>query len=112
MRIPRLGRLKALLANYEHRPVEKKFFCPVCETKVSDFEPLSESYLKNLQDNLHIHPFFAYETLNVFHYNCPNCKAGDRDRLHAIFLRDKFATLDKSKPFKLIDIAPNKALTN
>jgi len=102
--------LKKLLGTAPASAGDKKFLCPVCNNNVEAFNRLSDYYLQNFQEHLHIHPFLAYETLNVFQYSCPVCQSSDRDRLYALYLSRKFAELDKNKKYEFVDIAPAPAL--
>jgi SAM-dependent methyltransferase len=48
------------------------------------------------------------ETLNHTAYECPNCRATDRDRLYALFISKRVA---KSEPLDLLEIAPSRQLS-
>ncbi len=83
--------------------------CPVCDTRVSAFEPLPKFYVENLQK--HGFPFGPdeSETCNYEAYSCPSCGASDRDRLCALFLRDYLANLEGHE--RIIDFAPSPSLS-
>lgn len=51
----------------------------------------------------------AFETLNVAAYSCPCCGTADRNRLSALGLKKKLPRRPRV-PFRLLDIAPSKAL--
>jgi SAM-dependent methyltransferase len=91
------------------------FQCPVCDTRVSAFEPLHEHYRRAFAD--HGTPFQLedFETLNVEGYSCPRCGAADRDRLYALFVRKAFPRRAKTmerRPFRILDFAPAKPLAD
>jgi SAM-dependent methyltransferase len=87
----------------------KKYFCPVCKTKVRRFKPISEDYLATLDKHQYIFSIFSAETFNLLHYTCPNCYASDRYRLYALYI-DR--ALDGTEErLKFIDFAPDKAFS-
>jgi predicted SAM-dependent methyltransferase len=86
-------------------------YCPVCFSEIEEFAPLSSSFFKKLHENQHIHPVFLSETINLFEYSCPKCFSSDRDRLYALFIRDKLP-IKNDKTCNIVDIAPSKPLSN
>lgn len=93
-----LSRFKLLL---------KQYHCPVCQTNVEGFEPISPYYVDTANSHDFIYSFKDFETLNLEHYTCPNCKSSDRDRLYALF----FSQLHKTTPVSsMLDFAPAKAI--
>jgi hypothetical protein len=84
------------------------YYCPVCETRVGGFVPLTSFYFKEWQT----HGFKASETeaetLNAEQYTCPRCGAPDRSRLYALYLRERMAEVPGD--FKLVDFAPSAPL--
>ena len=52
------------------------------------------------------------ETLNLFAYSCPSCKASDRSRLYALFFDEELRSRSVSAPFELVDFAPEAALAS
>lgn len=54
---------------------------------------------------------FNDETINILKYSCPICDASDRDRLYALYFKNKFDVIDKSKRYKFIDFAPTYTLS-
>ncbi len=48
------------------------------------------------------------ETLNHAAYECPNCRATDRDRLYALFVGKRVA---RSESLELLEIAPSRQLS-
>jgi len=91
------------------RAYSSALFCPVCERGVERFNPLSVHYLDEW--NRHGHESGGYETCNVESYSCPVCGASDRDRLYALYLRERLPRHPKS-PFVLIDFAPSEPLSS
>ncbi|MDX2003056.1 MAG: methyltransferase domain-containing protein [Chitinophagales bacterium] len=78
--------------------------CTVCGAKVLEFKPFVEFQL--YQKYRFKFSIFALETFNFTQYHCPFCKANDRDRLYALYLKERFAKLDKNKKYNFIDFAP------
>jgi SAM-dependent methyltransferase len=78
--------------------------CSVCQSPVHAFKP----YVAFQDFQLHQFKFsiFALETFNFTQYHCPVCHANDRDRLYALYLRERFAKLDKNQQYNFIDFAP------
>jgi len=89
-----------------------KYHCPVCSSRVNTFERLPEFYFENQQK--YGFPFKAdeAETCNHLGYLCPFCKASDRDRLYALYLRNYLKRLNASGAIKIIDFAPSVPLSN
>jgi SAM-dependent methyltransferase len=88
--------------------------CPVCLRGVGSFLPLSR-VLPGLMADLKKHQFdmqlFARaETLNMLQYACPWCRANDRTRLYAIFLREEAKRIGNAGRYRMLDIAPAKTL--
>jgi SAM-dependent methyltransferase len=83
-----------------------KYVCPLCNTKLAYFLPLSTYYLRELYENQSIHSIFHAETLNIEQYECPSCYGSDRDRLYFLYIQRILQNLDKSKKIRLLEIAP------
>ena len=67
-----------------------RYHCAVCDRRVRSFNPLPASYRSSYERY-----GWAYrdaETLSVEAYSCPLCGASDRDRLCALYLRDRLAS--------------------
>ncbi len=110
MKIPAITPLKTFILRTFNISQEKKFLCSVCNKKNEKFNRLSDDYVKSFDAHMHIHPFFAYETLNVFDYECPYCHSTDRDRLYALYFKKRFALLNQRGAYRLIDFAPQPGL--
>lgn len=89
-------------------------YCPVCRNYVKNFVPLfifdralKEDYEKYGFD---ITLLDSAETLNIDNYGCPVCAATDRDRLYAIYIKEKIKYINKRLTF--IDFAPVESLSN
>ena len=87
------------------------YYCPVCETRLSHFNPMPMWYLKKLDEYGYVHSIFAAETFNLFNYECPSCNAPDRDRLYALYFEQRFATMDGNKKYEFRDFGPHVALS-
>lgn len=82
-------------------------YCPVCD-KETIIKPFPyQAYFEKFYENGFIHSPFLFETLNLKNYRCNNCKASDRERLLALFLKNYL--IGKSE-IKLVDFAPVKPL--
>lgn len=86
------------------------FTCSVCGNKINSFNKLPISYLKNMDKYGFIHNIFMFETINIFQYTCPECKANDRDRLYALYFNKYLIPEIINVDFKILDIAPSKPL--
>lgn len=95
--------LNKFLPNY----LGENFICPICQTALSHFLPLSFHFLRELDKNQYIHSIFQFETLNIENYSCPKCGCSDRDRLYALYLRKN---IDKKRQYKVLDFAPAPSL--
>jgi len=82
------------------------YYCPVCNKKINGFNKIDEAYFKEWDKNQFIHSIFCFETLNFLFYSCKKCGASDRDRLSALFLKEKLLK-NGNKKYKIIDFAPS-----
>ena len=92
-------------------PAKLPYKCPVCDTRISDFLPLSPYYNENLVKYGFPYKSEEGETINVKQYVCPNCNATDRDRLYACYLREKLPGHGSADQLVLLDIAPSAPLS-
>ena len=69
------------------------------------------SQLREWDEHGYIQSIFSAETLNIFSYNCPCCGATDRDRLYALYLKQKISKVNVAQKYSFIDFAPSKALS-
>jgi len=90
---------------------KKNYTCNVCGSNIYKFDRLSDFFLINLDKHDYIHPIFAAETMNLFQYSCPRCYSSDRDRFYALYLNQYLNSVDKSKEFYFLDIAPAASLS-
>ncbi len=88
------------------RPPAKPFVCPVCDSKLARFERLADYYLHELDRHQSIHSIFMAETANVLQYECRACHASDRDRLYALYIKQRY-----QPGKKLVEFAPMPALS-
>ena len=89
----------------------REFECPVCETQLNRYKPIFKSFPRKLAESGFVYPLEAFETLNLAAYTCPACDASDRERLYALYLRQRLATLDPVCRYRFIDFAPSLALS-
>lgn len=87
----------------------ENFICPICQTGLSRFLPLSFYFLRELDKNQFVYSIFQSETLNLENYTCPKCGASDRDRLYALYLKEK---IEENRRYKVLDFAPAQSLQN
>jgi SAM-dependent methyltransferase len=84
------------------------YLCPICESKLSNYERLPEYYFEMYDKYEFEHSLDYFETFNYEKYSCPVCGSSDRNRLYAIFLKKRFAEyLNKNTKIKFLDIAPD-----
>jgi len=86
--------------------VGRRYYCSVCNTHLWHFDSIPTWYLKTLDNYGFIYSIFALETLNLFACSCPSCGASDRDRLYALYFKQKFEKMDTTKEYTFIDFAP------
>jgi SAM-dependent methyltransferase len=83
------------------------FYCPVCDTKISHFEPLDDFYIQAYKNHKFPYPLEGFETLNYKNYYCPKCHASDRDRLIALFLKEQVW----DREITVMQFAPSESLS-
>lgn len=93
------------------RALGAKYRCPVCDSRVAGFEPLPQFFTDNLQKYGFRFGAEDAETCNQTGYSCPFCRASDRDRLYALFLRNYLNTLKPGASIRIIDFAPAAPLS-
>lgn len=84
-----------------------KFHCPVCESNVAGMNPLGECFIKPREKYGYPYRLEDAETLNFRDYNCPKCGAADRERLYALYFKERLGT----KPVRMLDVAPATPLS-
>ncbi len=88
-----------------------KYHCPVCNSNLKYFNGIShEKYLKNLEDNAFMHPFFLLETSSIVNFACPSCGATDRDRLFVLYFNKILSEYKGTEKLKLLEFGPQKGL--
>jgi SAM-dependent methyltransferase len=88
-----------------------KYNCPVCDANLKYFKGISYDYIKKLEDNAFVYPFFMLETSTIYNFACPHCNATDRDRLYAIYINKKLTESKPAHKLALIDFAPQNGLS-
>ena len=88
-----------------------EFACPVCDTQLNRYLPIFKSFPRKLAASGFVYPLEAFETLNLAAYTCPACDASDRERLYALYLRQRLVALDPGRRYRFIDFAPSLALS-
>jgi SAM-dependent methyltransferase len=102
-----LRRCEAVLKSYPYQ-------CSVCQRRVGEFRSLRKT-LPGLIESWEKHAFdvqlFAQaETLNIWQYSCPYCRASDRSRLYALFIRSQARNFKPHEKRSFLDIAPDRPL--
>lgn len=87
------------------------YYCPVCEHSVKEFMPLPDFYLDQAELHGYLYSFDDGETLNYKQYSCPHCSSSDRERLYALFLKEKTASYENIRKLDLVEFAPIKPLS-
>ncbi len=85
------------------------FLCPVCGARTWKFDPLSKNY-GHIWEKYGIIPRGDGETCNVEAYQCPACRASDRARLYALYLKEWFKCKQWSASGIFLDFAPTDSL--
>ncbi len=99
------------MKKYFMRAMKRPFYsgneyeCTVCETGVSSFKPAWKSLEREL--STFIYPVDSFETFNRKALICPACDASDRDRLCALYFRERLAS--SGGRLRVLDFAPNLA---
>lgn len=86
------------------------YYCPVCERPVKDFMPLPDFYREQAELHGYLYSLDDAETLNYKQYSCPHCSSSDRERLYALFLREKAACHESKRKLDIVEFAPVKPL--
>jgi len=106
-----LGILSFKKKNIRKEKTITPFICPVCNNNIEMFERLPDYYFELWNKYQYVHSIFCSETLNFIHYSCPICGTSDRNRLYALFLKNKFKSWENTqKTYTFLDIAPDKTL--
>ncbi|MEX0996566.1 MAG: methyltransferase domain-containing protein [Flavobacteriaceae bacterium] len=84
--------------------------CSVCNSKIKEYLPLSDSYRENSLKYGYKY-FGENEHINIKKYTCPNCKASDRDRFYASFFSN-IEKIPKNSQKSLLHVAPSWPLNN
>jgi SAM-dependent methyltransferase len=93
------------------RYVGTTYSCPVCSTGLRRFKPIWKSFVRKLEEHGFVHPIDSLETFNVSSHTCPACGASDRERLYALYLEERFRSLDQSRRHTLVDFAASPGLS-
>jgi SAM-dependent methyltransferase len=94
------------------RIVWAKYRCPVCNSRVREFQPLGEYYAENAKRYGFPFKIEEAETCNHLGYLCPSCQASDRDRLYALYLQDYLAGVKANNAISIVDFAPSAPLSD
>lgn len=100
--------MTGIIKKLTSRILGKKFYCPVCQNRVSNFEPIPDYYFKQADKHGFIFSFSDFETLNLNHYQCPNCGSSDRDRLYALYFEQ---IVNVGEIESMLDFAPGDSIS-
>ncbi len=87
------------------------YTCPVCDTGLRRFKPIWKSFVRKLEEHGFVHPLESLETFNMVSHTCPACGASDRERLYALYLEDRFRSIDQTRRHTLVDFAASPGLS-
>lgn len=87
----------------------RKYQCPVCGANLSKFKPAWKSLEREL--STFIYPIDSFETFNRTELVCPSCDASDRDRLCALYIKQKLGKLPQDDKPMFLDFAPNLGIS-
>jgi len=93
------------------RYVGSTYTCPVCDTGLRRFKPIWKSFVRKLEEHGFVHPLESLETFNMVSHTCPACGASDRERLYALYLEDRFRSIDQTRRHTLVDFAASPGLS-
>lgn len=103
---PGIAKRSARALQARARTLMGKYYCPVCDSRVDAFQPLSDYYAENLEKYGWPYEVSEAETCNSLGYLCPHCQASDRDRLYALYLQEFFAGLQSGRSINIVEFAP------
>jgi hypothetical protein len=108
------GRIRRKWRQLEASIRSFQFECPLCQRRVGRFLSLAQALpdlIADLSKNEFDMQLFAQaETLNLMQYACPWCRANDRTRLYALFIRDEAKRIGNNAKYRMLDIAPTYPL--
>lgn len=87
-----------------------QYYCPVCERRVKRFMPLPDFYRDQAELHGYLYSLDDAETLNYNQYSCPYCSSTDRDRLYALYLRERSVCHEIKGKLEIVEFAPVKPL--
>lgn len=92
--------------------IRGRFACPACGRRVRTFIPYPAEYEQKLRAARFWLPWTssAWETFHREAYTCPFCDATDRERLYALYLRERLPPPPAPRP-RILDLGPTRPLT-
>ncbi|MGE3853065.1 MAG: methyltransferase domain-containing protein [Planctomycetota bacterium] len=103
--------LRGSLRRLDARLPIHRLRCPVCGLGVRRFVSLTAFIDQLCEAGFPRGRVKRLETLNVDQYQCPHCKASDRDRLMALWLAQEVPAVARTRRIRLLDIAPSTPLS-
>ncbi len=101
-------RIKKAAVNYRNRHADQyPKRCACCGNRCENYLPLS-SYYSEQHKKYNVTGRSKPEMLNSSEYSCPVCKANDRDRAYALYIKKE---MDPEEKIAILDIAPNRGLS-
>ena len=94
------------------KAIKKEYRCPICDHDLTHFNRLPDYYFEMHDKYGYVHSSFYSETMNLLKYSCPVCGTSDRNRLYALYLKDKFKKDNgRINLYQFLDIAPDISLS-
>jgi predicted SAM-dependent methyltransferase len=92
--------------------LKTSYKCPICENNIGSFVKLPDYYFEMFDKYKFEHSLDYFETFNFLKYTCPICGSSDRNRLYAIYLKERVSHPERNnKKLKFLDIAPDLNLS-
>lgn len=91
-------------------PKFSSLYCPVCGNHPDAYLPLDGMYYENWQRYGYEH-YDSGEMTYLDTYSCPSCRASDRERLYALWIKQQLAKKTFSEGSRLIHFAPEPRLS-
>ena len=107
------GVMRRLLSRWYHLVMGVavgRYYCPVCQRRVFRFMPIDPGIVTGGKSVSRRKGSSVNEFLHAEQYSCPHCRASDRSRLYAVYVRDYLAQHAGNNAV-FLDIAPVGSLS-
>jgi SAM-dependent methyltransferase len=102
--------LKKWLRRFLGLDIAPVLYCPVCDSKPTTFVPLPSYYLEMWQRYGFVH-VDTNEMTPLATYSCQICGASDRERLYALWIKQKIEQKQFVQGMSLVHFAPEAGLS-